>query len=297
MELRHQAHTYEVREVAPRTLRFTGSDETYDRYKTVILVDGWKLENYRKSPVFCWSHDPAEIRNILGQTVNIQTETTTRGGKASKRLVFDVLFASKEANPYAEFAYRLYKEGALRAVSVGFKNLSTREATDEERGAFGIPEGEHATILDQNELFELSAVAIPGNPNAVIDQLSAYDESVRSVKPEEIDEAWLALKLEKIREQFADEAVKVNGQPAWQWFTSGGDIATTLAIDTHRIFHMCDCDAAVELLQKQVTELEARILAIQLQLRSKAEYPPVNPKSKYDTLIDDILSIQRKGNQ
>ena len=36
----------------PNTLDFRSSDATLDRYSEIIAVSGWKLDNYRKNPVF-----------------------------------------------------------------------------------------------------------------------------------------------------------------------------------------------------------------------------------------------------
>ena len=40
-----------------RTLRMYITDETRDRYNSIVMMSGWDTEWYRKNPVFLFAHD------------------------------------------------------------------------------------------------------------------------------------------------------------------------------------------------------------------------------------------------
>jgi HK97 family phage prohead protease len=131
------------------TIDFAASDETLDRYDEVISARGWRLEEYRKNPVFQNAHQTGDVLFTLGKALI----TEVRGGRLFQRIQFAV-----EANPFARVAYDLYRGGYLRAVSVGFTPLRWEDG--------GTGEGFRRRYLEQ-ELVEVSAVGIPANPNAL----------------------------------------------------------------------------------------------------------------------------------
>lgn len=214
--------TFGVRAVgddAKRTLRFIGTDETPDRYNTIFRVDGWDFTNYRKNPVFLFHHNQDGAVNSLpiGRTVNIElVEETAGDGRRYRAWAFDVEFAPKDLNPFADVVYRMYKEGYLHAVSVGFIVRQRREVVDEaELKSLGLTYGRYGEVFERTELSELSAVPVPGNPNAIISGLRAMlPEALRDVVPlepdaeekEEIDARWLADRLRLIREVLTADA-------------------------------------------------------------------------------------------
>lgn len=131
------------------TMDFVASDATLDRAREVILPEGWRLENFRRNPVFQNAHHYDNILFTLGRA----TEVEVRGG----RLWLRVQFAT-HINPLARMAYELYRGGFLRAVSVGF--IPLRWENGHERTPW------RRRFLEQ-ELIEVSAVAVPANPNAL----------------------------------------------------------------------------------------------------------------------------------
>jgi HK97 family phage prohead protease len=166
VELLRRSVAYEAREVAARTLRFVASDESIDRHRTIIKQDGWILDNFRKNPVLLWMHNAGEP---IGHVVRSMVE--------DGRLMADAEFAD---DPLSDRIYKLYKAGALRAVSVGFRALETREPSEDEKKS-GV-----TLYHTRQELFELSAVSIPSNPNALIQTLGL------SATPEEVTEELVA---------------------------------------------------------------------------------------------------------
>ena len=140
------------------TLLFIGSDETVDRSGDIVKVDGWDLVNYKKNPVFLWAHDSRQMP--IGKAVKVWVE--------DGKLKFKIKFAVDEY-PFAKLAYDMYKGGYLNATSVGFMIKDWKF------------EDENFVSLSQ-ELFELSAVPVPANPNAL--RLGFTDEQLNTLKKE-----------------------------------------------------------------------------------------------------------------
>ncbi len=70
-----------------------------------------------------------------------------------------------EVNPVARIAYGLYKGGFLNAVSVGFIPLKWEDGGGSGTNAQSAPAPRRRYI--EQELLEVSAVAIPANPDAL----------------------------------------------------------------------------------------------------------------------------------
>jgi HK97 family phage prohead protease len=162
--VRTTLHT-EIREPAPSpggegqgeggtaVLHFVASDESLDRYNEIISASGWKLDNYKRNPVFQNAHQYGDVIFTLGKALT--TEVRTVAGR--KALHQTIQFAC-DINPMAKIAYGLYKGKFLNAVSVGFVPLRWEDGSQED--------GYTRKYLEQ-ELLEVSAVGIPANPNAL----------------------------------------------------------------------------------------------------------------------------------
>jgi len=157
-------------------LDFVASTATLDRYHEIIEPAGWRLDSYRKNPVFQNAHNYGDILFTLGRAVS--TEVRNIDGRQA---LFQRIQFATEVNPVARIAHGLYKGGFLNAVSVGFIPLrwedggKERGAESEEQGADPASSDSGATsrgaaprrrYLEQ-ELLEVSAVAIPANPDAL----------------------------------------------------------------------------------------------------------------------------------
>lgn len=130
-------------------MRFTASTEGVARDGLVISADGWKLENYRKNPVVLWAHDYLGRNLPIGRAVNVEVD--------GKRLVADVMF--DPADEFARAVERKYRTGYLSAVSVGWE---TRQI---EPG-----KGNGANKVTEAELLDISAVPVPGDPDALMER-------------------------------------------------------------------------------------------------------------------------------
>src|SRR5690349_13258417 len=60
-------------------LDFIASDETLDRYDEIVMASVWKLETYRRNPVFQNAHKYGDIIFTLGKALI----TEIRGGSRS----------------------------------------------------------------------------------------------------------------------------------------------------------------------------------------------------------------------
>lgn len=130
-------------------LEFIASDETLDRYREIIVASGWRLEAYRRNPVFQNAHQYGDIIFTLGRALL----TEVREGRLFQRIEF-----ATDVNPLAKVAHGLYQGGFLSAVSVGFIPLRWED---------GDAKAGFARKYLEQELLEVSAVAIPANRNAL----------------------------------------------------------------------------------------------------------------------------------
>ena len=156
MKLTRKDLDFEVKAVGnpeDRTLEFIGSTGHVDRYGDIIEPGGWDVKNYLKNPVFLWAHNYGAPP--VGKAVKVK--------KTADALVFQVQFATAEEYAFADTIYRLYLGGYLKATSVGFQDLEREPIIDKKN------EGRQTgwRYLKQ-ELYELSAVPVPANPNALM---------------------------------------------------------------------------------------------------------------------------------
>jgi hypothetical protein len=195
----------------PRVLRFIASSENVDRDGDIIRADGWDLTPFSKNPVFLWSHDPTVPP--VGKVVNSFVD------KANKNLVCDVQFGSiSELSPggqpseHAKFVdtiYNLYKNAYLSAVSVGFQPTKMVPVDD---GDVDTPDWMKGHDIKSACLYELSAVAIPANPDALVMARSIKSFDMNSIdlvieKAKNMDKGALPFKHYPL----ADEDAAWNG--------------------------------------------------------------------------------------
>ena len=134
-----------------RTVDFVASTEAIDSYGEIV-EQKWRLDRFKSNPVLLFAHDSRSLP--IGQVTKCDVMT----GPGGPQLECSVKLASAAANPLAENVWQSIVEGTLRAVSVGFVPNDVRY---EKRG------GEEVFVLSDNELHELSVVAIPANPQAL----------------------------------------------------------------------------------------------------------------------------------
>lgn len=135
-------------------MTFVASTEEVDRHGDVVAVSGWKLEAYRKNPVFLWAHDYS--RPAIGRCAEVWT--ASRETHRSPALLAKVEFAP---TAFAQEVAKLYRGGYQKGVSVGFRPVQWEERRHPQTGKFlGIR-------FTEQVLLEVSAAPVPANENAV----------------------------------------------------------------------------------------------------------------------------------
>jgi hypothetical protein len=171
-------------------LDFISSTATLDRYHEIVDPAGWRLDSYRQNPVFQNAHNYGDILFTLGKALITEVRSyphdldarATKDGTSSSRsntnsqlssCLYQRIEFATDVNPIARIAYGLYKGGFLNAVSVGFIPLLWQDGDPEAAGVSPASSGGVSACeacrrkyLEQ-ELLEVSAVAIPANPDAL----------------------------------------------------------------------------------------------------------------------------------
>lgn len=110
-----------------------------DRHGEIISIDGWDFKNYMKNPIVLWAHNYWDLDAVVGAVTDIKVE--------EKGVVVTGVFAN---TPAGQAVRKLYEDGIVRTVSVGFIPLEFDKNT-----------------ITKAELLEISFVPVPANPNAL----------------------------------------------------------------------------------------------------------------------------------
>src|SRR4030043_1112216 len=137
----------EVKEVEgeDRTFLVTISTANPDRSGDIVRPEGMVIDNYLKNPVVSAFHDyrsPA-----IGQALEIQHDENS--------VIAKVKFADKGTYPLADTLHDLYRQGIMRAWSIGFMPLESN-----------ILDGDGREFTKW-ELLEFASVLVPANPEAL----------------------------------------------------------------------------------------------------------------------------------
>lgn len=137
-------------------LVFTASSTAVNRYGYALRNDGWRLANYEANPVVLWAHD-SMLPPIGTATVE------PRAGGLRATITFD------RTDELATAVERKYRRGFLNAVSVGVDFI------DKHGAALSPWKLTPQQIRDEAfyDLAEISAVSVPGDPQALRQQQGA----------------------------------------------------------------------------------------------------------------------------
>jgi len=138
-----------------RTLTAIASTSNPDRDHDVLPSDGWNLKNFKKNPVMLYGHDSRDL----------PVATVTDIKQDGEKLVFKARFPKPGIHDFADKVYELYKDGILRAFSVRFSSK------DYEKNDYG------GLTFKKSELLEISAVTVPANAEALVQQVKQLKES------------------------------------------------------------------------------------------------------------------------
>src|SRR5690348_6820069 len=105
-----------------RIIRYRFSTPKVARDQHTIAA--WKLDNFRKNPVFLYAHDARGLP--IGKVLD---DLTDNGGY----LDGSVEYAAREVHPFADTVLQLVRGGYVNAVSTSWDPLKWRFSTDRAR--------------------------------------------------------------------------------------------------------------------------------------------------------------------
>jgi HK97 family phage prohead protease len=142
--------------LGPRQIKVVANSGEPDRVGDILVASGCKLDNYKKNPIVLSGHDTSKAVGTAHVYV------------AGSRVEAIITFAPAGASREADETCALAKSGVFSAVSVGFRPISSEPI----RGGGG----ERYTAW---ELCELSVVAVPCDPGALVIARSLHSKSGR----------------------------------------------------------------------------------------------------------------------
>ncbi len=165
-----------------RLVHVIASTGVIDRHGESVNPNGWHLENFLKSPVVLVAHDYWSLP--VGSAEKVWVE--------NNELHMNILVA--KGTQAADEVWALLEGGHLRAVSVGFKVSK-----------WGVSGKDPYTIMEQ-ELLEVSWVAVPANPEALVqDGLKAKFETLFTVIKSEGTQRYVQMSEQELRELISEE--------------------------------------------------------------------------------------------
>lgn len=172
-------------EPAGSPVPFVASTPGVKRDGLDLRAQGWRLDNYRRNPVFLWAHGRSEPS--LGR-VDAESDDTLR-----TRVFFD------QEDEFARRIESKYRRGFLSAVSVGWDFVDERgQRADVSRMTL-------AAVRDTAfyDLTELSGVPVPADPDALVqraalarlsrEMVALFDEQETPESPMTADELRVAV--------------------------------------------------------------------------------------------------------
>jgi hypothetical protein len=159
-----------------RFVTFLASDETVDSYGDILRVDGADLTRFKSgAAAFITSHDLRDVSGASGVIVKAFKQKGVEGSPDGKALFVTVYFPTAEEDPDADYIFKKYKAGTLKAVSVGLKVIEYYDPeSPEERKKIGL--GKWGIEVKKWLPYELSAVTVGANPNALMRR--AFDQEM-----------------------------------------------------------------------------------------------------------------------
>jgi len=132
-----------------RIVTFVVATDKRNRNGWRLNPDGWLLENYERNPVVLWAHDENSLP--VGRGLEVWSE--------ANKLKAKVQFTPPGMSRFNDTVYSMVKGGFLNAVSAGF-GVNEWEWVEDAEGRYQLD------FLEQ-ELWEISIVPVPAEPNAL----------------------------------------------------------------------------------------------------------------------------------
>lgn len=144
-----------------------------DRYGDMPSVNAkkrdyvYELKDFLKNPVLLIDH-VNRLDHLAGSVVEIRED--------ERGLYFKALFSTSE-HPVVAHARHIYKEGHAKGISIA--------------GRFHYEDAAKPNLLTYAEIYEISLVAIPADPDSLAAAVKSPQKSVKEVQ-EEIDK-WIKM--------------------------------------------------------------------------------------------------------
>lgn len=198
-----------------RLLTFVASDETVDSYGDILRVDGADLSRFKSgSAAFITSHDMRNVSGSSGVIVKAWKVKNAEGSPEGKAILVLVYFPTAEEDPDADYIFKKFRAGTLRAVSVGLQVKEYFDPEDDnERKRLGL--GKYGIEVKKWLPYELSAVTVGANPNALIRKgigEKEMESMVRKIVSETISQTATELKKESansLEKAMAETPIKI----------------------------------------------------------------------------------------
>ena len=146
------------------TLSFVATTAGMKRDGLDILISGISTENFMRNPVFLWAHDYFGERLPIGKVTSIRPLKS----KMKVRVEFDT------EDEFAMQVKSKFDRGFLNTVSIGWETLEFDRDTN--------------TVL-KSDLLDVSAVPVPGDPDALIERQRSLMRSLGTELLERFAEA------------------------------------------------------------------------------------------------------------
>lgn len=161
-----------------RTLEAVVSSDIVDRDGEIVVPKAFekRLDTFKANPVLLWNHNPFEPP--IGKVVDLEI--------SEKRIDAKMQFRPEGDSELADDVFKAFAGGFLSSFSIGFRVFEVEQSKDV---ATGRP---NPVRITDGELFEISAVTIPANTDALVkaDRMlrrlkgagfQAGDEQIRTV--------------------------------------------------------------------------------------------------------------------
>lgn len=184
----------QIKEKADGEFTAIASSEIEDRQGEIVKQAGWNLKNFKDNPVLLYMHDHTKP---IGKATRIWVDKS--GTKPLLKFKGFISDATDELKGYK----KLVEDGILNSFSVGFRPLEM--------------DGNEIT---KSELFEISLVSVPANPEARLLAMKSLEDAgfdskvINKVIGEESEVTELKAEVEQLKKTLdevkeqAESAVK-----------------------------------------------------------------------------------------
>lgn len=165
-----------------RSFDVVASTDTIDGHGDIV-EQSFDLKRYKKNSVVLWQHNAfgtfdgsrAEDFLPIGRAKDVKVE----GGKLTAKIY---IVKGDGPDSITEKIWRRVQQGVLRAVSIGFRPGKVTKETNTKTG-------KEILRLADNELFEISVVTIPSNPDAVAKSIAFEHQALCRIAAQTAAEA------------------------------------------------------------------------------------------------------------